>query len=331
MAKEKKKAKEKEKKGKSKAAVALPAPAEREGTPVAGQEESYTLEQAAVKLGPGDAALEQALREGHADDELQAEGAKVASERILADGERLCSKALVHLGDPDPDVLQALRKVGLTRPIVALTVDALLRLKGAVVRGAEAGASGAENKAAATLTIEQATARGRQLREDMLGRLQLVQRADAQLSRAFAALLARPTTAERLTSQLEGLAALVRGVIQHSSDAVRALAASKGLDPEDADELDSAAEELHGAIARRVANDPTRRQQRQAVLDVLDGLCLLLIDDVLQALRAAHRRTPKIARPQIHTLASYFGSRGRGEPAVATPAVSPAAPAPGGG
>lgn len=63
----------------------------------------------------------------------------------------------------------------------------------------------------------------------------------------------------------------------------------------------------------RVTSGATRREEKQAVLDVLDGLVLLLLDDVLRALRAMARFTPKVHKPRLYGLASYFGARGKAE------------------
>ena len=242
-------------------------------------EAQVSLEQAAARLGPADRSLEWALRQGHRDEALGAEGAKADSEQLLVVGEALCSEALGYLENPDLSVQLALRKVGLTRPLVALTVDLLRRLE----EGPE--------KPTLPPTIEQAAARGSRLREEMLGRLRLIERADLPLARALAPLAARPTTAERLASQLEGLAALVRGLDQHEREEIRALVASKSLGLDDADELEAAAECLHGALAR-----PSPQGPREAVLDLLAGLCSLLLTDLREALWAARRRVAQLAR-----------------------------------
>jgi hypothetical protein len=280
--------------------------------PLEEEEGSYRLATLAQRLGPPDAALEKALRATHSDDTLQGEGARVATDRILADGERLCSKALVHLESKDPEVQQVARKAGLTQPLLALTVDALRRLQGTQQETEEAQGKQTKRRFVAAVSLETALARGRALKRQTLERLVLVGKADVDLGKAIQQAAERATRPEQLAAQLATLAPLVGGLASHSNPTVRALATAKALTEEDATELAQSAELIRQAVERTVSRD-TRREEQQAQLDILDGLCLVLLDDVLRALRAMARATGKVRKPTLRTLASYFGARGKAE------------------
>jgi hypothetical protein len=302
------------KKSSKSAAAALP------NTPPGEDEEgSYRLSTAAQRLGPPDPALEQALREAHPDEILRAEGIKVATDRILADGERLCSKALVHLESKDPEVQQAARRAGLTRPLLALTVDALRRLQGTRDQLEEEQGTRAKKRFVKAVSLETALARGRALKRQTLERLVLVRKADVVLAEAIGRAAERATQPEQLATQLTALSSLVGGLSEHASPTVRTLAAAKALGKDDAEELTQVAELIRLASGQITPRN-TRHEEQQAILDVLDGLCLVLLDDVLRALRAMARTTGKIHKPRLHTLAGYFGARGKAEEEPEEPA-----------
>lgn len=311
-------------KGKGKASKKPVLPAVPEIPPGPGAEETgYRLAEAAQRLEAPDAALEQAIREVHPDEVLHAEGVQVATDRILADGERLCSKALVHLESKDPEVQQAARKAGLTRPLVALTVDALRRLQGTQEQVASGREKQSSKRAVGAVTIESAVAQGRALKRQTLERLTLVRKADVVLEEAILQASARALKPAQLAAQLTSLATIVGGLSTHTNATVRSLAAAKALGGEDATELAQAAE-LITRITSRLTPGNVRNEEQQAQLDVLDGLCLVLIDDVLRALRAMARMTGKVRRPVLFNLLTYFGNRGKAEDEPEEPTPTPA-------
>lgn len=251
------------------------------------------------------------MRAAYPDELLQREGALVASERIIEDGERLVSKALTHLDDPDPFVQRAARKAGLLRPLVALTADVLSRLTTTAGQTAAKGSKQSEHRQAATVTLEAATNHGRFLKRQTLERLRLVQRADPAIAASVATAAARAETPGQLAMQLTALATLVGDVTAHPNPTVRALAAAKGLDADDISDLSAAVEAIGQATT--APTNAALRESSQAVLDILDGLCLVLLDDLLRALRALSRATSRVRKPTLHALTTYFGKRGKSD------------------
>lgn len=296
---------------------APPAPAAPQ--PPAQPSLGYTLEQAARVLPSPDAALEAALRQAHPAEQLQSEGAKVASDRIVEDGERLCSQALLLLQSDDVDIKQACVHAGLTRPLVTLLVHGLLRLDGAVHQAQQATLEGQKARASSTASMEQAVAEGRRLRLEIRDRLEAVALVDAAVSKQLASDSVQPSSADALAQQLDALAGALRVVLDGKDTTSRGLAALRGLSSGDISELEQAAQALRQGAQEQGSDGRAGAAERQARLDVLDGYCLVLLGHVLGALRGVARRTRKARRPTLIRLRSYFQGRSGGddEPAPA--------------
>lgn len=307
MGKESKKTESKSKKTSSKTAKKT-AGLVKHATPStsAPAENTYSLERAASVLGEVEPLLEQALRASHPDEALRSEGVKVASERILADGERLCSDALALLESKDKDVRQALDGAGLSRGWLALTVDALLRLKGQASQGKDHRQSSARQKATTGASLESALAEGRKNRRLALERLALVVKGRPELETSFQQNRQTPTSTEALTSQLDGIAAMIDSILQPADPMLRALALARQFSAAEAEALRQGAKEIREARDIKGPAGAARQKEHQAILDVLDGLCLLLLREVFRALGTAAELTPKVRRPTLYTLRTYY-------------------------
>lgn len=267
---------------------------------------TFSLERAAGVLGAADPLLEQAIRASHPDEVLRAEGIKLASERILADGERLCNHALSLLESKDPEVQKALVGAGLSRGWLALTVDALLRLKGHASQGKQQRHASAQHKAATTASLEATVAEGRKRRRLALERLELVVKGRPDLETALQQNRQSPTNFEELAGQLDGLATLIEGTLQHTDPLIRTLAQARRLSQEEASALRTGAQLIRESLDTKGPAGTARQKEHQAILDVLDGLCLLLLGEVFRALRTVAELTPKARRPTLYTLRSYY-------------------------
>ncbi|RYE93240.1 MAG: hypothetical protein EOO75_04820 [Myxococcales bacterium] len=264
---------------------------------VAVQERGYTLADAREVLGPVDVMLEGAIRAAHPDEELQKRGSEVGSERIVADGERIASQAVALLLSDDDDVREAARAAGLTRPLVALLVEGLLRLDGAFHLLQDAGTAGRSERQTSAQAIEAATVSGRRLRLETRERLQQVARADSAIALQLEAGGRQPTTADALAGQLDILARLVEGTLGHGDPKIRALVELRGLTADDAKALRQAAGALRNADQASGSDGRAAGAERQARLDILDGYCLVLLRAVFGALRTMAHRTRKVRRP----------------------------------
>ena len=281
---------------------------------VPAQERGYTLADAQRVLGAPDAAHEEAVRAGHPDEELQRKGAAVASDRIVEDGERIASQATAILLSQDADVQTAARAAGLTKALVALLVDGLLRLDGTAHQSADQTSAGRTDRQSRTAAIEAATTTGRRLRLEMRERLQQVTRADAALAQQLTTGSRQPTTADGLASQLDTLARLVEGSLGHGDTRVRALASLRGLTTEDVKALRQAAGALRDADQASGRGGSAVGAERQARLDILDGYCLVLLSAVFGALRTMAQRTRKVRRPYWVRLRSQMKDEGEEQP-----------------
>ncbi|MCS6899219.1 MAG: hypothetical protein RMJ98_00900 [Myxococcales bacterium] len=297
-------------------------PVEPSPPPPAQPSLGYTLEQAARVLPSPDATLESAIRQAYSDEQLQTEGAKVASDRIVEDGERLCSQALLLLQSDDEDIKNACAKAGLTRPLVALLVHGLLRLDGVAHQTQQATLEGQKARATSAANLEQAVAEGRRLRLEIRNRLEAVALVDAAVNKQLASSSVQPTSADGLAQQLDALAGVLQAILSGKDATTHGLAMLRGLSKEDVSALKQAAERLRRGAQEQGSDGRAGAAERQARLDVLDGYCLVLIAHVLGALRGVARRTRKVRRPSLIRLRSYFQGRSRDEdePEPAPPA-----------
>jgi hypothetical protein len=276
MGKENKKSDKKGKKGNTVVKTAV-----RSATPASEVAEvTYSLERAAEVLGEPDGGLEEALRASHPDEVLRAEGIKVASERIITDGERLCSQALSILVSKEPDVLKAASSAGLSRGWLSLTVASLLRLRGQATQGQQHRKVSARQRASASASLDAAVAEGRRLRRLALERLPLVVRGQPDLEATLQQNRQSPVDVDALAGQLEGLASLILAVVQHKDTVVRTIALARQFSANEGEELRKSADAIRVAKDVKGPAGAARQREQQAVLDVLDGLCLLLLGEV---------------------------------------------------
>lgn len=278
------------------------APKPEEGAP----EVLYTLTKAHAVLGKPDGKLEAALRSINSDQALRAEGVKVASERIVNEGASLSSKALAHLESKEAEVLDAARRCGLTRAWLSLTVWALVQLQGQVDHAVllQKGAEG--RQARARVGLGDSVTLARKLRKQCVRRLEGVVAADPELNERFTKVRRAPEVPDKLAKQATEVAGLIDSVLAHKSETVRVLAEAQGLTKDDARELREVAELIDSALEAKGKSGGVVLEELQAKLDVLDGFCLLLLGRVLKALRAMADLTPKVKRPMLRHLASYF-------------------------
>lgn len=287
---------------------------ELSAVPTAGEEtpeQGYTLVQAAKILGEPDASLELVLRETHSEEELQAMGAKVGSDRIVEDGERLCSGALLLLQSKDPEIKQACTSAGLTPELVTLLVHALLRLDGMTRTSGQASASKKVSQEVLQAAFDAALAEGKRLRMEIRDRLERVARLDTSVAAQLGQGSVLPTSTGGLASQLDTLASLVDGAVQHKEPRVQGLARLRGLRSQDAEALRQVAGRLRELAQHRGSEGRPKAAERQANLDVQDGYCLVLLSELLGAWRGVARRSRKVQRPMLYQLRSYFQGQSR--------------------
>lgn len=181
----------------------------------------------------------------------------------------------------------------------------------------------AEREASAAVMAD-TVVEAKRLRQEIRERLKRVGKTDAAVGKQLAQDASQPTTATALASQLDNLAHLLDQTLAHRERKVQGLARLRGLSPDDATTLRQWAGKLREAQQSRGSNGRARAAERQANLDVQDGSCLLLLGELLGALRSAARRTRKVRRPTLYRLRGYFqGHGGHDEEPAPVPAPSP--------
>lgn len=94
--------------------------------------------------------------------------------------------------------------------------------------------------------------------------------------------------------------------LRTSHHGLRALALARQFSAAEAEALRQGAKEIREARDLKGPAGAARQKEHQAILDVLDGLCLLLLREVFRALGTAAELTPKVRRPTLYTLRSYY-------------------------
>jgi hypothetical protein len=314
-------------------ARAKPAPAKPAAGPAGGasSEEAplYTFEHILSKLEPPEPRVRAALLTLQTDEERLALGKNHRSENVLADGARVVSAAFHNLQHGDPEVGSALRAVGVTSTLIAACTAALSELESAHREATARRFTSGARRGAVTSRLSTALSSTKELRDAAWNMLSFVARADAGLRALLASVATVEDRGTDVSRQLGQLADVAEQALRHKGDEVAALVAVRGLEAGAPAAWRAAAESLLVADRDSRALPPTA-ESAQATLDRLDGLCLLLIRELVRGLDLAWKRAPSLRRPRLYVLRSFLGRPApKGDGKGSKPAEpSPAKPAP---
>lgn len=284
----------------------------------------HALDKLVARVGKNDTKLLDAILEGASNEELIADGASIATARIVTDGLRLYGEALDFL-DGATDAQKKLLR-GVSSKLLGVAVhhlDALRKLQ------AEAAAK-SQGSAAARVEVDEAVrevvANAVALRDqahdalrDAAGTSRVLA---AQVDEAFGA--ANPP--ETLAAGLDAMAGVLRKWLDDGNAGLKQRLSLASLDEGYAAELTDAALAVRTAVADAAAR--TSPKARQAAVDREDGVQILLLGQILRAFEGAHGRDATIPRlVPISTRRLFNRNRNRKPSPAADPPAAPPQPA----
>jgi len=287
---------------------------------------NYPLSQILAQLKTPEPELLAALRELQSEEELVAAGSRVATDRVLGDGPRIVSAAFHHRVHGSKEVQAVLDAVGLTEPLIAAAVHFLLELASLKQRHDTTSTKSSANRSKVRERAEEDRSAAVLARDAAIGVLEFIARGDADLSAKYKAVAGAGASAADLGRQLEQLADLGDAVLGHSGSKVKALRSLRGFTDKKPKEWRRLREALLKSDEALRTMPPAERVS-QSELDRMDGLCLLVLRDVLRTLDLASQRTPQVRRVTLYSLRTYFRYRSPAsdEPAHDVPAGGPPA------
>lgn len=288
-------------------------------TPPADLPTPLSLDQLAEVLpAPDRAALDGLLTE-EARAAFAAQGAEIASSKVLVDATRIFSLAHAFLASASAGQQAAL--VGFSPEFLALAVDAARRLRD-LSAGTGTGASAeAATFAEREAKLRTASSRALGLRDQaqtvLIGLVGPASEARARVKKS----VGTADTSENLAAGLERLAALGRELLADKKGAPAAVARLRKITPAYFDKLDEAARELRDVAA--ACSAPARTRPAQGELDLLDGLNLYFILEISRAFESAHELDPTIPRLLPIATRRLFSRPGPGKEPKAPQPVPP--------
>ena len=249
------------------------------------------LEQMAEALGPPSEEVLAALNPPESQESFRANGAKIATERVLTDMQRILGQAYVYWQQAGPAQRRVLR--GFSKPLLAAAVDRALALR-ALRRGSTS--ANVADKAARASTAAAASAAFRDgliLRDQAQTVLRTTIGTDPAARERLTVAVGTAETDESLAAGLGQLADLGQTLIDDSRTSARAAIA--GLDTEYVAELAAAAESVRAA-ATQSSGRLAAKLANQGALDALDGLCIELLSNIIHAFDAARDRDGTVPR-----------------------------------
>ncbi len=270
-----------------------------------------TLIELAEILGPPDPALLASLMTTDAIAAYQEQGRSIASSHVLVDAERLYGLAYATW-IAATEAQQALL-VGFSEGLLAVGVHQAVALRAAT---ASADADGHSDKTARKVSetgTAAASAKALALRDQGEVVLKTIAGHDALLKTRIAAAVGTADTPDNLAKGTERVAALGKELVASTEPAIAALVTHTRATARYFDQLEAAAADLRSAV-ERARPRLTATKISQGEIDVLDGVVLRVLSDIIHAFAAAQDIDGTI--PTLAPLATrrVLGSRNKRKP-----------------
>lgn len=253
-----------------------------------------------------------------APDLLRREGIKIASDRILTDALRWSGTLVDFVASAAPELVRGVRgfSPGLMRVFVAEAYRLYELNQRFQADRSASRASAKVDKAAASSSRKLAQSYRRQLFEAIKG---AAQQEGTILSR-----LAAAAGATELRAVMQALVTLARELIADQSSPVSQRLTLGGVDAAYLTTVESLAEQT-GATGTRVTGPKKSVPVSQGELDVQDGVCLALMDQLLVLFEVARAIDPRVPALVPNATRRYFGGYRQTAKVAATPATPPSA------
>lgn len=293
-------------------------------TPSSLEPRLYTLDELSSRLGTPDPETLAALTPHDEKDALIRLGAEIKSSRILIDESRIYSLAYEVFSRATPS--QKLALVGFSNELLAVAVFLAVALRKLTAEMSDEAHDDKAEVAERAVVARELVHRAQARREQAYTVLRSVIGGDAKLrAQLDAAARGAVDGGEELSRKLERTAELGRTLFAHKDDAVAARIGLARLTPAFFAELDGLAKELREATRAATARAAVKRAS-QGELDLLDGVNLTMLGDVVRLFEVAHDLDRSIPRLLPIATRRLLGKRTATVKSVpASPGDAPAA------
>jgi hypothetical protein len=262
----------------------------------------YTWEQLAAKIGDASEQEFEDFSVNVSTADLVKQGATVRSERILTDGLRWIGQIYQFWSKLKP--AERAEFIGFSDARMRVLFARLRALKSAVARNA-AAPNHAAALAKAVREAEETYRRGQRSRRRLVSALVQAAQSDASLAAQVAAANQPASDAAQLAKTLRALADVARAATASRAVATHGQLQRDGVTDAWLDQLVALAAALEAAAG--TGGKASEKPIPQSEIDRLDGVCLLVLQDVRRVFAAAQEEDPRV--PTLVPLAtrSVFG------------------------
>lgn len=282
--------------------AAAEAPAHKAAKPVAATVVFQTLASLRALLGAVDEDLRAELFEDVPDEDLLADGRRIASDVLVSGVVSYVSEVRASLGALSAAQLR--RLVGFDEAMLPLVLDETTRLEALVARAAEEGVTVDMSLAERRALASAATSKGVALRDQGARALRRVLRGRDQELASLDKAVGNAETAASLASGLTFVASTIDAQLSGGTPSRQSLLRRLKLDAAYAHELREAATRVLATDKAASATAETGVSQRS--LDLQDGRVMRILDQVNRAFRDANAVDGAITVPKLGELEPYF-------------------------
>ncbi len=251
----------------------------------------HALDDLVARVGKNNPKLLEAIVSGSTTEELVAEGAKIATGRIVVDAVRLYGEALDFYGRATAAQKALMR--GASIELLGVAVHHLNALRKLEAKGTERSQGTTAGRAVVDHDLQDAVSAAMTVRDQAYRAMcdaGQTKRCIVQVDEAFG--VADPP--EKLAAGLTAMGLLLLDWLDSDDAALRTRLDLAQLDKGYVTELDVAS--LAVRKAQAVASKRTSMKAQQAELDREDGIQILLLGQILRSFESAHARDATIPR-----------------------------------
>lgn len=287
--------------------------------------DSLTLDQIAKALPPANFKLLNIVAPPETHEELIEVGRQIKSSRILTDTRRIYALAFTVWEKATPDQKDAL--VGFSPEMLALGVDRAIALHKLTEDTGDGEQVDAETLVQRKKEAQVAFERGVSMRDHARGVLLRIAGRDAAMRARVEKAYGTMENAEALERALERLVVLGKEWLAEKSQPTAGRVLLARLDAAYLDKVAAAGTAVETTAAAALAK-ATTKQASQGEIDLLDGINIQILGDVVQAFEGAHDVDGTIPRLVPIATRRLLGKRHKPEQAEEAPPSEPPAPAP---
>lgn len=243
-----------------------------------------TLTELKEILGPPDAALLASMKTPTAVAAYQEQGRKISSSKVLVDTERIFGLAYATWSKASDDQKDLL--VGFSEELLAAGVDQALALRAANSTVDDEAHGDKSARKAGDTSVRLATAPGLLLRDQAVAVLRTIAGPDEAMKERISISVGDAATPENLANGLERVAELGKEWVESPEPTISSLVKATRVGATYFDRLTAASAAIRTAVEGARPRLTTSKVS-QGDIDVLDGLVLRIVSDMIHAFSAA--------------------------------------------